>query len=360
MTTPTNVISLDESALQKESNRLTFSNCGDDLERAYHERLNHYCPNIEVFWREFVVPLTNRIAPNSQNNEIRFREGVDPFLQYIAAANYSLFVNLALARNALDAWNDMMAQDTVYGRLASACDVFEALIIKFHLLISECRSLPPRLISDLTKEEFLKLAADHYDENYPTLKEHYLSIGKKTPSIEIPSKGAIIDEFFNAHGIKVKYRKAASDIRTFRNPILHDVRLGMLQTRDGGLLIAKPEVLFKYKKWHEVEEAAKDSAAIQKNFSEAKALCTQLADNLLKTINDVYAVLLQLYRAELYSTSSPKMRDFFGLHFETAIPAPITLSQPAPQSNISWSFQTSNVSGISGCYPFPLRDLPDV
>jgi hypothetical protein len=360
MTNPTQTISFGEAALLVELNQLTFSNCGDDLERAYHERLNHHCPNIEVFWREFVVPLTNRIAPAGQNSEIRFREGVDPLLQYIAAANYSLFVNLALAREALHAWNNVMAQDAVYGRLASACDVFEALIIKFHLLISECRSLPPRPISDLKKEEFLELAATYFDKNYSTLKEHYLSIGKKTPPIQIPSNGSIIDEFFKAHGIKVKYQKAAGEVRTFRNPILHDVRLGMLQTADGGLLIPKPDVLHRYKKWHEVEKAAKDPAAIQRDFSDAKALCTQLSDNLMTTINDVYIVLLQLYRLELRSADCSTMRNLFGLRFETAVPTLIMPKQSCHKTNISWSFQTSNVSGISGCYPFPLRDLPDV
>ena len=215
-------------------------------------------------------------------------------------------------------------------------------------------------MTDLTKEDFLKLAAQHYDQNYPTLKEHYLSIGKKPPQILIPSNDSIIDEFFKTHDIKVKYRKVAGDIRTFRNPILHDVRLGMLRIAGGGLLIPKPEVLHKYKKWHEVEKAAKEPGTIQKDFSDAKALCTKMTDDLMKTINDIYTVLLQLFRTELRSNSSSKMRELVGLRFETAITAPITIRHSAPQSNISWSFQTSNVSGISGCYPFPIRDFLDV
>jgi hypothetical protein len=358
MTKPTTTISVDKATLQDQLSQLSFEKCGDDLERANHALVSVYCPNIEIFWREFVVPLTNRIAPDGQGQEIRFREGVDPFLQYIAAANYSLFVNLALAHQSLKAWNTL-AQDTVYGRLASACDVFEALIIKSYFLICECRNAAPRPVADLTKDEFLKLAGEHYDKHYPTLKEFYLSVGKKPPQILIPSNESIIDEFFRVNSIKSRYRKAANDVRTFRNPILHDVRLGMLQDTRGGLLVPKPDVLHKYKKWHEVECASKEPSTIEKDFSDARLLCVKLAEALMKSINEVYSVLLDLFRTEFNSGSSDKMRELMGLRFETTQIVTITNAFSPSRANVSSSFQTTNVSGVSGYYPFPLRDVPD-
>src|ERR1039457_650202 len=116
----------------------SFENSGDDLERRYYAHLQSAFPRLEQFWRVFVVPLTNRLNNDKTRASIHFRDGVDPTLQYICGANYSLYVHLTFAKVILTKWDDT-SLDAVYTRLASALDLFDAVAIKFYLLICYCR-----------------------------------------------------------------------------------------------------------------------------------------------------------------------------------------------------------------------------
>lgn len=75
---------------------------GDYWERELGALVSGHFPAYEIFWRRYVVPLTNRIDPDilfSQdiNKWIRIRNGVRKELEQMAMRNYSVFYYLGRA-----------------------------------------------------------------------------------------------------------------------------------------------------------------------------------------------------------------------------------------------------------------------
>ena len=96
-------------------------------------------------------PLPERaIKRQDPPTQIGFGEGIDPTLQYICGANYSLYVHLTFAKVILTKWDDT-SLDAVYTRLASAFDLFEALVIKFDLLCAIAKTAIRRFSKSFKK-----------------------------------------------------------------------------------------------------------------------------------------------------------------------------------------------------------------
>lgn len=354
MNMPLEPITIEKTKMREALQKFLFEKDGDKFERTHYLEANTHFPNIERFWQNFVIPLTNRFSIAPGSSRIRFREGIDPILQYISGANYSLFVHLVSARSAFANWSDL-SLDTVYTRLASSCDVFEALAIKCHILICECSSMKSHSVEELTKEEFLSKAESYYDENYSKLKEYYLSIGKKVPPINIPTKTSILDEFLAASPDRKIYHTTAGHIRSFRNAIVHDVRVGSLIENEK-MLVPKPQSLHKYRNWFEVEHASGNPEVVARDFCEAKELCDNHITDLTKAINGLYGFILGRFIEEFYSTERAKLRDIFGIRFGENESPSTNLTPPAAMTELSHSFETKNTStkvdGVSGQYPF--------
>jgi hypothetical protein len=365
MTKPTPIFATDANRLKLTVEKLSFEHDGDLFERAHHAEAKTQLPNMETFWRQFVVPLTNRLTGEGSGSKIRFRDGVDPLLQYICGANYSLFVHLVSARNAVTEWNSL-SLDSVFTRLASSCDVFEVLAIKLHVLLCECASQKSQTVDDLTKEQFLKEAEKYYDEKYPSLKEHYLSIGKKVPPIYIPTKQSLFDEFLNGAVLRKKYHTTAGQIRSFRNAIVHDVRVGMLKAEDGRTLVPKPETISKYRNWFEVERASADPESVRRDFREVKEQCDHYIVELTHAINGLYGDILSKFSSEFYSEGRVHLRELFGVVFG---PVNASIVQNSPglenvETEHSHSFATktkeaTTTVGVSGHYPIPPQKAPE-
>jgi hypothetical protein len=71
----------------------SFQVNGDVYEQKFGAIVSNHFPNCELFWKFFVVPLTERISdyPNQLIGNIRPRNGVNQQLENIANANYTVF-----------------------------------------------------------------------------------------------------------------------------------------------------------------------------------------------------------------------------------------------------------------------------
>ena len=358
MNTPAKTLAVNKGAFRGWLQTNSFAKSGDTLERQYHSLLDADFPRNEQFWRHFVVPLTNRIAGDKTDSYIRSRDGVDPILQYICGANYSCFVHFALAKVFLENWNDT-SLDAVYTRLASAFDVFEALIIKFHLLMCECRGVKPNLYTGLSLEEFLKLASDYYQSEYPKLHQYYFAVGKKVPPIKIPTVPSLLGVLFGEHPKRGEYLTISNEVRSFRNAIVHDVRIGTLKNEAGEILVPRPSRVSNYRIWSKVQEAAKNPTLIAEDFREVKAQCSSDIQRSVEVVNALYEPVLNQLNEEVYTDDRTRLRALFGIRFLDDSPVlPAVVRQLDGQS--STSFYTHEESTPitkceSGVFPVPRK-----
>lgn len=336
---PTKTINTNESDLKAYLAKYSFAGNGDIFEQSKHLFANNSCPNIEEFWQQFVVPLTNRMESNSSRSGVRFRDGLDPLLEYICSANYSLFVHLVSASDASADWNPL-SLDTVFTRLASACDVFEALSIKFHILISECSGVPSKVVEGMSIDEFVEAAKEFWHDKYPTLKKYYVDIGSKVPQLFIPTGESILKEFFAKAPSRKEYIRTAQLIRSFRNAIVHDVRVGTLKGDANWPLAPKPEKVSDYRQWSQVERVAGNSDLIGKDFCDVRELCNEYITRLTNAINNLYEYIVKRFKEEFYSSERSALRDVFGIHFSFDGAALWAVGGAFTEMEESSSFQT--------------------
>lgn len=294
----------------------SFQNNGDDYERKFGGLVVQSFPNCELFWKLFVVPFTERVSdyPNGLVFNIRPRHGVDPELENIANINYTTFLNLVYAHNHLNV-DIISSLEDFYSHLGSVCDLAESFLEKWFFLLNRCRGVESEILQQLSRNDFLNIAGDWYDKNYPTLYEHYFSIGRSLP-IHIPSRKNIIKELFAKYlgndELRKSYLRFSQSIREFRNVVVHDVQIGKLII-NGEIHIPKPRLIKKYMTWREVFSAIDKPEVIAQDF-QLKRIQMELDLNELEHIlNSIWDLIISEFLTEFYSQDRPFLRDRYGL-----------------------------------------------
>lgn len=97
---------------------------GDPFERGAWHLVSKEFPNYEVFWRKYIVILTNRVdtsVPASSPQWILTREGVPDEYEKMAMCHYSIFCHLVRAIEGMEGTPHASIEDTFY-LLDSCCD----------------------------------------------------------------------------------------------------------------------------------------------------------------------------------------------------------------------------------------------
>lgn len=291
---------------------------------SYEQRFGHFVvprfPNCELFWKLFVVPLTERIAgyPNALTTNIRPRQGVEAELENIANTNYTAFLNLVYAHIHLQ--TDMLSSlENFYAHLGSACDLVDTFLERWFFLLMKCRGDESEILQQLTREDFLELAGNWYDKNYLTLYEYYLSKGKARP-ISIPSRKNIIKELFKKYlkndKLRKQYIQFSQSIKEFRNVVVHDVQVGRLNDKNGNIYIPRPQVIKNYKTWRQVFSVANNENIIKNDFRPKKQQMENDIIELETILNEMWSLIIQEFNSELYSPDRRILRDMYGLILE--------------------------------------------
>lgn len=294
----------------------SFRSNGDSYEQQFGGLVVPRFPNCELFWKLFVVPLTERISgyPNALTNEIRPRQGVDPELENIANTNYTTFLNLVYAHIHLR--TDMLSSlEDFYAHLGSACDLVETFLERWFFLLIKCRGDNCEILQQLTREDFLKLAGEWYDKNYLTLYEYYYSKGK-APPIRIPSRKNIIKELFKKYlkndELRKHYVRFSQSIREFRNVVVHDVQVGSLII-NGQTYIPKPQVIKKYRTWREVFSVVNKPDVITQDFNLKKSQMENDINELETILNEIWELIINEFLSEFYTHDRHVLRDLYSL-----------------------------------------------
>ncbi len=251
--------------LRKTLSGMHFADEGDRTEQQYWPILKNRFPNCERFWRELVLPVTKRIElPPGDPDRIRRREGVSEDVWTLSYLNYSFFLHLAAAYDHLRIPLNSSVGD-FYTHLGSTCDLAEEFLQNAYFIVAECRSQAITTLQKLSKEDFVELAGHWYDEHYPNLYEYYLKHGKGKPSIELPKRAYVIDEYLYGETSWKKYKSFSGPLRTYRNRIVHDVAMGNVIVGNVHLVPRKKRIA-SYRKLQDVFDAAKVPPTLKQDF----------------------------------------------------------------------------------------------
>ena len=139
----------------------SFQKDGDSYEQKYGHLIAHRFPNCELFWKLFVVPLTERILdyPNALANNIRPRNGVDQRLEDLVNTNYTTFLNLVYAHIHLQ--NDTISSlENFYTHLGSTCDLVETFLERCFFILMECRGDKCETLQEMERDDFIQLTSE--------------------------------------------------------------------------------------------------------------------------------------------------------------------------------------------------------
>lgn len=75
---------------------------GDAIERFYWPQVSHAISEYEVFWKRFVVLLTNRVNPLAFADWIMLRDGLPAEYESLLLANYSTFYHCVVAHEQIE------------------------------------------------------------------------------------------------------------------------------------------------------------------------------------------------------------------------------------------------------------------
>lgn len=247
-----------ESDLKLLINNFTYKQNGDKYEIEYGHLIIDYFPKSEIYWKTFVTPITKRIEPSIANNSdsIRRRSNISDDLFDLCITHYSVFLNLAYAGNSIS--NKHLSYfENFYTHLGSVCDLAEEFITQLYFITLKCEEKETEILQRLSKSKFVDLAKDWFDKYYSTTFEHYLRKGKTAP-FKILGRSNILEEYF-AKAIQWKeYCKVASEIRTFRNVIVHNSQIGSHISPNGSIFVPKKSKIGEYKKLHQVFSVNQD------------------------------------------------------------------------------------------------------
>lgn len=281
------MIKIQLNNILKASELASFETDGDVYERKYYPLVNVIFPNCQVFWKRFVILMTNRICENmTPEQRIRPREGISLDILDISMLNYSVFMKLIYADNHFPSVVISSFED-FYSNLVSSCDLAEEFLLKCYLLFGECYNKRSEVLTRLSRENFLMLAGNWYDNNYSELYENYYIKGKSNP-IRIPSRKNILDEYYDGYSSWREYKTFTQALRTFRNVIVHETQMGSIQIGRRELLVPRKEKIKKYKRITDVFAALCDGKLIETDFIIKDAQMRSDIDDLKRLLNMIW------------------------------------------------------------------------
>jgi hypothetical protein len=306
--------------------KASFRKFGDIYEQKFGNLITIKFPNIEIFWKLFIIPSTERLEKSPNRNSIGFRKTLDQRLIDMACTHYSIFINLLYAHKNLKE-KRLGYIENFYTNLSTLFDLTDTFLDEIFVLLAYCKDYEINSYKYLDKQDFLEKSEDWYNNNYKKHYDYYSSKGKNRP-IFLPSRNpTIVKEFLvvflNKSEFWVNYDRLSKTIKAFRNVIVHDIVVGKIRTSKGILLIPKPSSINYYRTWIKVEEALEDPDKIITDFVNPEIQLPYDLDQVEAFLNIVWGALIKSLTIEFFSDFNTKLRDLYDINFingETSIP----------------------------------------
>lgn len=245
----------------------TLREHGDRFERDHWDLLQDTWPNYEVLWREFIVPLTGR------PEHIQLRPDTDPLLEAMCMTHYSIFYHLGTAHGLLQALQNgsdseyAECYDEIFFHMSSSTEMVQ----RFLLVLREIRNI-----------------LGFYGKEYSTATAERLVSGRlANVRAELTTFLTSLDQ---PEELVKKLWKTGDDIRSYRNVMTHNPRIGTLIDPKGGTYLPKQHKLSEYRLWSSViyRETSRS------DFEPACAIVTRLLEAFESAVNQLWHQVLKL------------------------------------------------------------------
>ena len=273
--------------------RFTICPDGDFYEQYYWRYLADKFPNYEVFWSNYIAPLTNR----PQN--INPKSGVDRFIQKIWASHYTLFVGLGSAFRVKSGIPDELSLsfyfETIFYHLGVSLNQQEEFFFLLFCLANKTIGEDYKFPKSFAKEEFVSKAETYYQKHYLDDYGSFKEFGKSI-SVIFHSRNDLVSQFvqlaFNKEGQKLhkSFARVKEKIRAYRNFLQHSQQIGKKLTEEG-VLVPKYNKLKQYGDWFSVRA----SGLKNEDFVNLETLCTRLLKDYSETLNKIWEHVIAFY-----------------------------------------------------------------
>lgn len=304
-------IQLSTSDFKKGLEQFSYKNNGDNYEINYGNKVIDIFPNSELYWRLFVIPMTNRIDNTVLNDKIGTRISVSIDMQELSRLNYSVFVNLVFAEQCISK-KQISFFENFYAHLGTVCDLAEEFSTQLYLIKLQCVQKETEILQKLSKTKFLEIAKNWYDKYYSSTYEHYLSKGKTAP-IKLISRMNILDEYHSNSPEWKEYSKFALQLRTYRNVVVHNPQMGG-HVVNGKIHVPKKEKVSNYKKWHQI--FAVDINKRDRDFIEREYQMVEDFRILKEKLNKLWQKPIDDFNQLFYIDKNPLILHKYDLNFE--------------------------------------------
>ena len=223
---------------------------GDKYEVRYWGSLKRKFPNYEVFWARFIVPLTGR----AEGRGIGLREGIDPLLETIAMAHYTVFYHLGAAAELRFEFGQEFSEDFLF-HLSSATEMVERLIFILAKLKAKLQGagLPVKLTDEtVSKISSEYLSSRDYSKDFERFMKRGQAVNVRFHNIDDVTKPFMQNISEDATRDFERWQDTANQIRHYRNTLAHNPRLGMLLADGEKIYVPKEHMLHKYGLWSDV------------------------------------------------------------------------------------------------------------
>lgn len=267
--------------------RWTLREHGDFDEQHFGHYLASSLPNYEEFWATFIVPLTKR--PQA----ITFRPDVDPLLQRMAEAHYSVFWHLVAAHRLIKMAEKPPGKmallfDSILFHMSVATEMVEDFLFIWAQIESRFENRRLSGVSPLSVDEAVAKVKKFVDSStYQKALGRFRERGRPI-SIPLHTEQDVFGSFLksaNAQAAYESFRITYQRVRHYRNVVAHNPILGKLMWvgDPSSLLIPREDKLHQYDEWWKVFQSPPRG-----DFVEAAELAATFLRQVEETINGLW------------------------------------------------------------------------
>jgi len=228
---------------------------GDGFEQKYWPILEPIFPNYEIFWSEFVVPMTCRtILSKDHLLYIHPKIGVDADLQNISMAHYTIFRRFLLVHELLNIVPNIAPPlvyeerlSLVYSSLGTIIDMVSNITF-FIARLQHRLGLRGDLLKKKSQEQIKQIAGKFFDREYDgRLRD--LEKSKRPVCIDLHRFGDFVEDVIGKTPLTKLFGLFSQRIRTIRNAVVHNPIMG---SAGNNTLVPKIDKLKKYYLWEKL------------------------------------------------------------------------------------------------------------
>lgn len=150
------IVKITRQELKDFINKNSWTTTGDSFEQLYGYTVTDLFPNLELFWKNFVVPSTDRLHRTPGQHQIRQPDNTSAKVRVVGNHNYVIFQHIIKCQSLVNS-DDYFAADEFYMHIVAILDNFEQLVEKLILLLSEyVQKYKLKFLNNYPKRIFLK------------------------------------------------------------------------------------------------------------------------------------------------------------------------------------------------------------